>query len=237
MFNKHQLVALLMGVLMSPAWAQTSAPANTPPAEEPSTQILSNTLHYDEVKKLSTFTGNVIMTRGLLTMTSEKLELREDPEGFQHGTATTDPGKLVQIRQEKPENFELLEGIGQRAEYNGKDEIFDLIGQAVVTRYICGKPFDTISGQQVRYNQKTDVYEAFSGPQSVNPGGRVRSIAQPRAKVDAAIAACRQTRLGLNPAETTQSSGIVSPAAATAPSSSPSTTSRQAPQTRTPAAR
>jgi len=132
---KLKLVALMLVMAVAPAWSQSTPPAPAAtPAEEPSTQILSNTLHYDEVKKLSTFTGNVIMTRGLLTMTAEKLELREDPEGFQHGTATTDPGKLVQIRQEKPENFEVLEGIGQRADYNGKDEIFDLIGQAVVTR-------------------------------------------------------------------------------------------------------
>jgi lipopolysaccharide export system protein LptA len=198
------LLPLLAGAAVLPAWSQGKPAAASPQAEEPSTQILSNTLHYDEVKKLSTFKGNVVMTRGLLTMTAEKLELREDSQGFQHGTATTDPGKLVQIRQEKPENFEVLEGIGQRADYNGKDETFDLIGQAVVTRYICGKPFDTISGQQVRYNQKTDVYEAFSGPQSLNPGGRVRSIAQPRAKVDAAIAACRQSRQTLSPSESIQ---------------------------------
>ena len=228
---KLKLVALMMGMAVAPAWSQSAPPAPAAtPAEEPSTQILSNTLHYDEAKKLSTFTGNVIMTRGLLTMTAEKLELREDPEGFQHGTATTGPGKLVQIRQEKPENFEVLEGIGQRADYNGKDEIFDLIGQAVVTRYICGKPFDTISGQQVRYNQKTDVYEAFSGPQSVNPGGRVRSIAQPRAKIDAAVAACRQTRQALSPSESTQS------ARSTAPVTEPSNL-RQAPPMLAPAVR
>ena len=228
---KHKLVALMVGMAVAPAWSQSAPPAAAAtPAEEPSTQILSNTLHYDEVKKLSTFTGNVIMTRGLLTMTAEKLALREDPDGFQHGTATTDPGKLVQIRQEKPENFEVLEGIGQRADYNGKDEIFDLIGQAVVTRYICGKPFDTISGQQVRYNQKTDVYEAFSGPQSVNPGGRVRSIAQPRAKIDAAVAACRQTRQALNPSESTQ------PARTTVPAVEPSNL-RQAPPMLAPAVR
>ncbi len=201
---RYLLLPLLAGAVMFPAWSQGKPASPSAQVEEPSTQILSNTLFYDEVKKLSTFKGNVIMTRGLLTMTAEKLELREDAQGFQHGSATTDPGKLVQIRQEKPDNFEVLEGIGQRAEYNGKDEIFDLIGQAVVTRYICGKPFDTISGQQVRYNQKTDVYEAFSGPQSVNPGGRVRSIAQPRAKIDAAIAACRQSRQALSPSESTQ---------------------------------
>ena len=49
-----------------------------------------------------------------------------------------------------PENFELIEGKGLRAEYDGTNSTFDLIGQAVVVRYVCGKPFDTIRGERVR---------------------------------------------------------------------------------------
>ena len=188
---------LLLGSVAS-AQAQTASPlkpaASTTPAtpvEEPSTMILSDTLRYDDTKKESTFTGKVVMTRGLLTMSSDVLAMREDAEGNQYGIATADPGKRVFIRQVRPENFEVLEGVGLKADYNGKDETFDLIGQAVVTRYICGKHFDTVSGQQVRYNQKTDVYQAFSGPDSFNPDGRVRSVAQPKARTEAAVAACR----------------------------------------------
>ena len=174
----------------SPPKPATSASTATP-VEEPSTMILSDTLRYDDTKKESTFTGKVVMTRGLLTMSSDVLAMREDAEGNQYGIATADPGKRVFIRQVRPENFEVLEGVGLKADYNGKDETFDLIGQAVVTRYICGKHFDTVSGQQVRYNQKTDVYQAFSGPDSSNPDGRVRSVAQPKARTEAAVAACR----------------------------------------------
>jgi lipopolysaccharide export system protein LptA len=190
----HTLI-LLAGV--ATAQTQPAAPANSgatspsAPIEEPSTTILSDTLRYDDSKKESTFTGKVVMTRGLLTLSSDTLAMREDADGNQFGIATADPGKRVFIRQVRPENFEVLEGVGLKADYNGKDEIFDLIGQAVVTRYICGKHFDTVSGQQVRYNQKTDVYQAFSGPDSFNPDGRVRSVAQPKARTEAAIAACR----------------------------------------------
>jgi lipopolysaccharide export system protein LptA len=137
------------------------------------------------------------MTRGLMTMNADKLSLREDPEGFQYGTGTVKPGKRVLIRQARPEVYEVLEGVGVRAEYNGKTETFDLIGQAIVTRYICGQHFDTVSGERVRYSQKTDVYEAFSGPDSANSGGRVRSVAQPRARADAAVAECKAKEAGL----------------------------------------
>jgi len=186
--------------------AQTSAtPAKSSakpatPEEEPNTQILSDTLHYDDTKKTSVFTGNVIMTRGLLTMKSDKLELNQDAQGGQFGVATmNNPSKLVNIRQERPETFELIEGVGQRAEYDGPKSQFDLIGQAVVTRLICGKQFDTIRGQRVRYNDKAGTYEAIGGPGSSAPGGRVRSIVEPRSRTDAAIDECRRAQAAKAP--------------------------------------
>ena len=192
-------LALGLCAMLSVAQAQkkTSSTAALVPKEEPSTMILSDTLHFDDSKRESTFAGNVVMTRGLMTLNADALNLREDAEGFQYGTGTVKPGKRVFIRQARPEVYEVLEGVGVRAEYNGKTETFDLIGQAVVTRYICGKHFDTVSGERVRYSQKTDVYEAFSGPDSANSGGRVRSVAQPRARADAAVAECKAKEAGL----------------------------------------
>lgn len=198
--SKHDASVMLQAIVLSAlvfigtlncATAQNKSAPATAQAEQPSTQILSDTLHYDDIKRESTFTGNVVMTRGLMTMNADTLILKEESDGSQFGTGTVKPGKRVFIRQERPENFEVLEGVGERVEYNGRDEIFDLIGQAIVTRYICGQQFDTVSGEKVRYSQKTDTYEAFSGPNSANSGGRVRSVAQPRARTDAAVAACK----------------------------------------------
>jgi len=178
--------ALLLGAAMCAQAQQQNAPA-----EEPSTLILSDTLHYDDVKRQSIFTGNVVLTRGLMKLTADRLEVHEDAAGNQYGTATAEKGKIVTIRQERPETYEVIEGKGLRAEYDGTKSQFDLIGQAVVTRYICGKPFDTIRGERVRYNEKTGVYQAQGGPNSSAPGGRVRSLSEPRTKADAAIAECR----------------------------------------------
>ncbi|KGD90816.1 sugar ABC transporter substrate-binding protein [Achromobacter sp. RTa] len=183
---------LLTASALAPAFAADPASKSATPAEEPSTLILSDTLHYDDVKKQSVFTGNVNLTRGLMTLTSDTLQMNEDPQGNQFGTATANKGKVVTIRQERPETFELIEGKGLRAEYDGSKSTFDLIGQAVVIRYVCGKPFDTIRGERVRYNEKTGTYEAQGGPNSSAAGGRVRSVAEPRAKTDAAIAECRK---------------------------------------------
>lgn len=184
--NRLSLVVLVTAFSI-PALAQ-----ETGTAEEPDTLVLSDTLTYNDAKRESIFTGNVIMTRGPMTLHSDKLVMHEDAEGFQYGTATVNEGNLVYIRQENPAKFEVIEARGLRGEYNGKTEHVEVIGQAIVTRFVCGKPFDTIKGEKVVFNQKTDTYHAYSGPKSAAPGGRVRSLAQPRAKSDAAAAACQQ---------------------------------------------
>ncbi len=178
--------ASCLALAVVPALAQQSGQQ-----EEPDTLIISDTLNYDDINKQSVFTGNVVLTRGNMTLHSDRLSMREDAEGFQFGTATMDSNKLVFLRQENPETFEVLEARGQRAEYNGKSEEVEMIGKAVITRFICGKPFDNIQGERVIYRQKTETYQAFGGPNSAAPGGRVRSLATPRARADAAIAACR----------------------------------------------
>lgn len=184
--------SLWMGCLALIASAGFVQAQTTPPEADPDTLVLSDTLDYDDIKKESIFTGNVLMTRGNMTLHADKLVMREDAEGFQHGTATVDAGKLVSIRQEDTAKFEVIEAKGIRGEYNGKTEEITMIGQAVITRFICGKPFDNIKGERVIYKQKTDTYQAFGGPNSAAAGGRVRSLAQARGKAEAAAAECQK---------------------------------------------
>lgn len=191
------------------ATAPATASSSTKPAEEPDTIILSDTLHYNDIKKTSIFTGNVVMTRGLMTLRSNKLVVHQDADGYQYGTATAKPNQLVTIRQERPEQYEVIKAKGLRAEYNGKTNEIEMIGQAVITRYICGKEFDQISGERVKYNQKKNTYEAYAGPNSTTKNGRVRSVAQPREKTDAAVAQCQKksgkSTKSVNTAEKTKS--------------------------------
>lgn len=188
--NTLALLAVLTSLITPPVWAAPKA-STTAPAAEPDTLILSDTLHYDDLKKESTFTGNVVLTRGAMTLRADTLTTREDAQGYQFGTATANKGKLVNIRQDNPEKFEVIQAIGLRAEYNGQTGDIEVIGQAIITRTVCGKVFDTIRGQRVIYHQKSSTYEAYGGAGSASPDGRVRSLAQPRSKVDQAMAECK----------------------------------------------
>lgn len=178
--TKHLFLplALCLSLLSSVAWAQA----------EPDTVILSDTLEYDDTNRVSTFTGNVILTRGNLNLQADRIVVNEAADGSQRAVATVSHRPLVQARQESPEKFEIIKGEGTRAEYNSATEQLTLIGNAVVTRYVCGKAIDSISGERVIYNKNTDTYSAVSSSTGSN---RVRSVAKPRAQIDRAIAECQ----------------------------------------------
>src|SRR5690625_6451863 len=106
------------------------------------------------------------MPRVQLVLHSDRLDLSEDEDGFQYGVATLKTSDRVRVRQENPEDFEIIGGEGLRAEWDGKAEGLELIGQAIITRYVCGKPVDEVRGGRVVYYQKTDAYDDFSGSQS-----------------------------------------------------------------------
>lgn len=188
---KILLASIAALVFSTSVYAANNDTTTTSPVEEPDTIILSDTLHYDDVEKVSTFTGNVILTRGGLTIRSAKLVMHEDPEGNQFGTATANPGEIVTIYQENPEKFETIVGTGYQADYDGSNSTVTLTGKAIVTRKICGKPFDNVRGAKIIYNEQTGKYEAFGGKNSAGVDGRVRSLAQPQSKVDKAIEMCK----------------------------------------------
>ena len=190
------IAAIAAGTLSLLAW--TASAQNKPAAADadPDTVVLSDTLHYDDVKKTSTFTGNVVLTRGAMTLRGEKLVTHEDAQGNQFGTATPAKGQLVNVRQENPEKFETIIATGQRVDYAGNSGDITLTGQATVTRFICGEAFDNIRGARIIYHDKSGTYEAFGGQQSAAAGGRVRSLAQPQSRIDQAIAKCKAGKTG-----------------------------------------
>lgn len=166
------------------AYAQTTKP------EEPETLVLSDSLSYDDINKTSIFTGHVILTRGLMRLTADKLLLKEDETGAQHGTATVSESPRVTVLEERPESYETIYAEGAQATYNGETEVVRLIGKSVIIRRVCGKVVDTLRGDVITYNSKNSTYKAEGGPNSPDKG-RVRSVVQARSKVDAAIEECR----------------------------------------------
>lgn len=183
-------VAATVACLLASAPAAHAAQSKPTLAQDVPTLIDSDSLEYDDARQVSVFSGNVVLTRGDMILRAERLEMRQEPDGSQFGTATAGPGKQVFIRQARTGTVEVVEGTADRAEYDGRADRTHFIGHAVVNRMACGQLLDQIRGERVSYDQGAGVYTATGGAQAGTPSKRVRTTLQSRQHSDAVIASC-----------------------------------------------
>ena len=140
----------------------------------------ADNLQTNDAKKISTYTGNVILTQGTLVIHADKLIVREDKEGFQHSTSTGNPTTFKQRMEGKNE---YIEGSAQRIEYDGHMDKVQLYTKAWVKR---GQ--DVVNGEYIMYDANAEYAEVIGGGQAATPGtpkGRVRAVIQPKKQATA----------------------------------------------------
>jgi len=158
----------------------------------------------DDVKKVHVFEGNVILTQGTLMITTEKLVVTQDSEGFQKGVATGGSGGLARFRQKREGKDEYVDGRAERIEYDGKAEKSELFVRAYLKSGL-----DEVRGQYVSYDGKSESY-IVSGGTSANaavvPGkdSRVRAVIQPKHKEGAKPASIPSSKTAPAPAISTE---------------------------------
>ena len=141
--------------------------------------VESDALRYDDLKQISVFTGNVVVTRGSIVIRGARVEVRQDPEGYQFGVVTALPGKRAFFRQKRDGgDEEYIEGESETIEYDGKADVFRLIKAAELRRLHGTRISDVVSGTVIVYNSLTDIFTVDGTPQS--GGGRVRATLTPR---------------------------------------------------------
>jgi lipopolysaccharide export system protein LptA len=144
-------------------------------------QIVVNADHAvgDDVKKTSTFDGNVIVTQGTMRMTAAKVTVREDPEHHKYYVANGSP---VTFRQKLDNSDEWVEGSAQRAEFDDLNDVLRLYDNARVLR---GK--NEITGDYITYDMRRELAEVTGGPPGqAKTGGRVKAVIQPPPRKDGA---------------------------------------------------
>lgn len=132
-----------------------------------------------ESTRISTFTGNVILTQGTLKIKADKLVMKEDLNGFRHATAT---GNLVTFRQKRDGLDEYVEGWSERAEYDSKADKIELFRQARLRR-----GSDEVNGDYISYEMGTEFFKVIGNNDrgvETNSGKRVRITIQPKNKSD-----------------------------------------------------
>ena len=152
----------------------------------------ADALRYDDLKKSSVFTGNVVITKGSIVIRGGRVEVSQDAKGYQQALVTAAPGKLAFYRSKRDGLDEFIEGEAELIEYDGQADTVKFIRQAVMRRYVGAKLADETSGALIRYDNTTDVFTVDGSLQNqrtaTNPGGRVRAVLSPREPASAPAA-------------------------------------------------
>ncbi|EEO28227.1 lipopolysaccharide transport periplasmic protein LptA [Oxalobacter paraformigenes] len=177
--TSFKLLALLFCIGLASNAAAERADANKP------TNIEADQMTSDDVKQITTFTGNVVVTKGTLLIKAGKAVIVEDPEGYQFITLYAAPGKLASLRQKQDAGPDIwIEGYGEKIEYDNKKEVAKFFTRARVKRLQGTKITDDITGEFISYDGKTEYYSVYNTNEGVSkPGaGRVKAVIQPREK-------------------------------------------------------
>ncbi|MEN9314826.1 MAG: hypothetical protein RIS35_1219, partial [Pseudomonadota bacterium] len=98
--------------------ASTPALAERADRDKP-ISVEADLMRYDDLRQVNVFTGNVTLTKGTIVIRGDRLTLRQDPEGYQYGTAEGGPASF---RQKRDGVDQFIVGVGQKISYDGKTE-------------------------------------------------------------------------------------------------------------------
>lgn len=184
-FMTHTYVSLLMSLALLLWWSPVQAEKadrNRP------MNVEADALRYDDLKQTSIFTGRVVLTKGTILIRGARVEVRQDPDGYQYGLVTAEPGKLAFYRQKREGVDEYIEGEAETIEYDGKADRVKFIKRAELRRYRGAALSDEMVGSVITYDNSNDVFTVDGGPASPAVGGRVRAVLSPRGGASAPTA-------------------------------------------------
>jgi lipopolysaccharide export system protein LptA len=157
-----------------------SLPALAERADRDKPMLLeANRVSIDDAKKIQILEGDVLITKGTMTLKADRVVIKEDLYGFQKGTAFGGKNGLARFRQKRDGKEEYVDGEGERIEYNTNSEVVELFHRAWVKS---GE--DQVRGDYIWYDAVSEKYLVTAGesrdPKA--PLGRVRVVIQPKGK-------------------------------------------------------
>lgn len=155
-------------------WA-TAAHAEKADRDKP-VNLEADTVTLDDIKKVSVYQGNVILSQGTLMVRADRVQVTQNAAGLDKVTAT---GRPAAFRQKLDGRDEFIEGFSDRIEFDSTNSQLELIGQARLRR-----GGDELRGAQISYNANTEFYTVTGQPNAQTPSGRVRAVIRPKPKAE-----------------------------------------------------
>jgi lipopolysaccharide export system protein LptA len=146
------------------------------------TLIVADHQTVDDLKQVSVFTGHVVLTKGTIRVTGERMEYREDAEGYQYAVVTAAPDTLATFHERRdptrPGVEETIDGVAERIEYDNRADTVKLFTRAIVRRFENGVARDEFSGERIFYDARNSHYDLTGA--GADRGGRVTARIAPR---------------------------------------------------------
>ena len=185
-FHRGSVAAYAAAVL---TLASASVCAERSDRDKP-TQLEANRMSSDDARRVSIFEGNVVLTKGTITLRGDRIVVRVDAEGFQHATVTGNPVRFKQKTdpsQGRPGVW--TEAEAQRLEIDEKNDRIELFDKARVTR-----DQDEVRGDYVLLDQRSDFRSVSAGKGTAPSAteGRVRAEIQTKAPPSSAAPAAEK---------------------------------------------
>ena len=121
----------------------------------------------DDAKQIMTLTGNVVITQGTTVLRGDKVEVRQDKDGFKNGVVW---GNLAYFKQKREGVNEFIEGEARRIEYDSRADTVRFVGDAVLRRYLGTELNDETRGSVIVYDNRSEVFTVDGNPGTANPG-------------------------------------------------------------------
>jgi lipopolysaccharide export system protein LptA len=168
------LVVLLIALPLRAEKADRDKPMN----------IEADSMRYDDLRQVNVFSGRVILTKGTIVIRADRLEVRQDPQGYQFGVVTGSASVPAFFRQKRDGVDEYIEGEGLTIEYDGRADTVKFIQNAQMRRLRGATLVDEVKGNIITYENLTDVFRVEGSKGASGTEGRVRAMLSP--KTDAA---------------------------------------------------
>ncbi len=175
--------ALAVSLLALAGLACVPAQAERADRDKP-IHVEADAVRMDDLKKVAVYEGKVILTQGSLRVQADRIEVRQDAEGFLTGVAT---GRPVHFRQRLEGRGDWVDAWANRVEYDARKEQVRLIGEAYLK-----KGEEELRGDLITYDARSEVYQASGGLPGQKPG-RVRAVILPPARASGADPAGQET--------------------------------------------
>lgn len=157
---------------------------------EKPTQIEANRMSSDDAKRMSIFEGSVVLTKGTVRVTADRIVVRQNADGDQFVTATGSPVRFRQRSDPKGDRAAVwTEGEALRLEIDDRNEKIELFERARVKR-----DQDVVNGEYIFLDQRTEYFSVSSGKEASKGAAaagapatesRVRAVIQPKINPEA----------------------------------------------------